>query len=81
MKDVYAELAMLAVVLGACTLVPFVVACHEEQRAKNAIDLAGYQHALDACREKGKRAKDLDVYEACAKEADRAYGYDAGGSP
>lgn len=58
-----------------------VAACSSDQsaaRAKNAIDLAGYQSALDDCRAQGKAAKSYDVYEACAQKADAKYGKDGG---
>ena len=48
------------------------------QRARNAIDLADYEKALDTCRAEGRETKSYAVYEACAKEADRKYGLDGG---
>lgn len=41
--------------------------------------LAGYQTALDACREKGKDAGSFNVYETCAREADTKFGLKDGG--
>ena len=50
----------------------------ERERTKVPLELVGYQQALDDCREQGKASKSYEVYEACAKTADRKFGRDAG---
>lgn len=66
-------LIILTVALAACSPADATAA-----RAKNAIDLAGYQSALDDCRAQGKAAHSYDVYEACAQKADTKFGLDGG---
>lgn len=61
------KISFLSFILVSCTNT-------EQQRAKNAFDLKGYQEALDKCREQGKMSKSYEVYESCAKAADRKFG-------
>lgn len=70
------KLALLLVALSACNSCKSTDT--DAQRAKNVIDLAAYQSALDDCRERGKAAKSYDVYEACAVKADAKFGKDGG---
>ena len=44
------------------------------QRTKTVINLADYQDALDECRKLGNQKNSFDIYEQCAKEADKKYG-------
>jgi hypothetical protein len=41
---------------------------------QTAVDLAGYQLALDQCREQGKDAGSYSTYEKCAASADQKFG-------
>lgn len=45
-----------------------------EIRAKNAIDEASYSKELVDCKEKGKVAHDIGLYNTCAALVDKKYG-------
>jgi len=58
-----------------------VAACshsNDAQRVVNTAEVAGYERALDDCKEQGKDAGSYAVYETCAKDADRRFGREAG---
>lgn len=46
------------------------------QRATNAIDLVEYRKELRECKEEGKDAGSIAVYERCAKEVDIKFGFE-----
>jgi hypothetical protein len=75
-----AGLGMLLVIAGLAFIVGHCSGCALFERAAPAVDTAGYAAALGDCRAKGKAAKSYEVYEECAKSADRVYGVD-GGAP
>lgn len=60
-----------------------LVACSPtaEKRTETAVEVSAYSVAIHACVEKAKalpKSDRLDAFEACAREADKKYGYDAG---
>jgi hypothetical protein len=79
-RDSLSGVGMLLVIAGLAFVVGHCSGCALFQRAAPAVDTAGYAAALGDCRAKGKAAKSYEVYEACAKSADRAFGVD-GGAP
>lgn len=48
------------------------------QRAKNAVTVEQYRQQLLDCKYQGKDAGSFSVYEQCAIEADKKYGFDGG---
>lgn len=44
------------------------------QRTQNAITINEYRKRLIECKNKGKEAKSLDIYERCAEQVDKEYG-------
>lgn len=70
----------LFAVFGALAFLVQLCGCFLLPHAAPAVDTAAYADALSKCRETGRIAKSYEVYESCAKAADRKYGYD-GGAP
>lgn len=83
-RDALAPIGFMLIIAGLILIVRMLTGCDsaatQVQRAKNAIDVAAYDHELADCRAEGKDAGSFWVYERCAQEVDRKYGVD-GGAP
>lgn len=64
--------AFISIVLLSCA----AASSANVKRAQNAITVEEYRERLIECKQQGKDAGSLAVYERCARDADIKYGLD-----